>query len=94
MEIMNTPYPARFITRSLLMALLLPGGLRAAAADDAFLGRWALTIPSGAAGWLEIKKEAGWLDGSLLWGGGSVLPAANVVVADGVLTVTRVREIE
>lgn len=59
-----------------------------------FVGRWALSLSTGAAGWLEVKKEAGWIDGSLLWGGGSVLPVANVNVADGVLTVTVIREQE
>ncbi|HEY1107113.1 MAG TPA: hypothetical protein VGE76_00730, partial [Opitutaceae bacterium] len=49
----------------------------ASAASDAFLGRWALTLPN-AAGWLEVKKENGWIDGSLLWGGGRVLPVAHV----------------
>lgn len=63
-------------------------------ADEAFLGRWALTIPGGRAGWLEIKQERGWLDGSILWGGGSVLPVSNVVIGDGTLTVTRTREVE
>ena len=82
------------LARGLAAALLLTGSLWAAAPADAFLGRWALTIPNGAAGWLEVKQEAGWLDGSILWGGGSVLPVANVVIADGVLTVTRVSDVE
>ncbi len=78
-----------------ITALILGGAIQAApAADQGFFGRWALTIPNGRAGWLEIKQEQGWYDGSLLWGGGSVLPVANVVIADGTLTVTRIREIE
>lgn len=82
--------------RGLVVAFVLVGAVRAASSSgpDAFVGRWALTIPGGAAGWLEVKKENGWYDGSVLWGGGSVLPVANVVIADGTLTVTRVREIE
>ncbi len=84
-----------FLVRSAMFALLLSSGVRAAApnAADAFVGRWALTLPN-AAGWLEVKKEGGWLDGSLLWGGGSVLPLSNVTVADGTLTVTKVRDVE
>lgn len=82
------------LARGLAAALLLTGSLWAAAPADAFLGRWALTIPNGAAGWLEVKREAGWLDGSILWGGGSVLPVASVTIADGVLTVTRVSDVE
>lgn len=77
-------------------AALLASAVYAAAAigPDVFVGRWALTIPDGRAGWLEVKKERGWFDGSLLWGGGSVLPVATITMADGVLTVTRVRELE
>jgi hypothetical protein len=77
-----------------LLAALLAGGLRAAAAGDGFIGRWALTIPGGAAGWLEVKKENGWYDGSILWGGGSVLPVANIEIENGTLTVTRVNDVE
>lgn len=67
----------------------------ATAADlEPFVARWALSLSSGAAGWLEVKKENGWIDGALLWGGGSVLPAANVTVDKGVLTVTMVRPME
>ncbi|MSU49772.1 MAG: DUF1080 domain-containing protein [Opitutus sp.] len=80
--------------RGVACALLIATSLRAApAGTDAFVGRWALTLPS-AAGWLEVKKENGWLDGSLLWGGGSVLPVSSVTAADGTLTVTKVREVE
>jgi len=72
---------------------LLAAGLRASPAANAFLGRWALTLPDGRAGWLEVKQENGWLDGSLLWGGGSVLPVASVTLDGSVLTVTRVRDL-
>lgn len=85
----------RSFLRGTAVALLLVAGLRAATvAGDAFLGRWALTLPNGSAGWLEVKKEDGWFDGSILWGGGSVLPVANLVIADGTLIVTRVSEVE
>ena len=90
---MITSNRALVFVRGLAMAGLLAGGLRAAAPGDAFFGRWALTIPGGGAGWLEVKQEKGWLDGSILWGGGSVLPVASVTIADGVLPVTRVREV-
>src|SRR5215207_6648459 len=84
-----------YLFRGVLTAFVTMCAARAAApAADPFLGRWALTIPGGAAGWLEIKKENGWFDGSVLWGGGSVLPVSSVTIADGVLTVTRVRDLE
>ena len=65
-----------------------------AASNEAFVGRWALTLPNGAAGWLEVKKEKGYLDGAILWGGGSVLPVSSVVLADDTLIVTRTRNVE
>ena len=76
-----------------MVAGLLASGLRGANVDSAFLGRWALTIPGGAAGWLEVRKENDWFDGALLWGGGSVLPVASLTVADGLLTVTRLVDV-
>ncbi|HRE80860.1 MAG TPA: DUF1080 domain-containing protein [Opitutaceae bacterium] len=93
---MNTsPRPRRGWLRSAALLIGLASALSAAPAKDAdLLGRWALTIPGGAAGWLELEKKNGWYDGSILWGGGSVLPVANVVIADGVATVTRVREVQ
>ena len=39
-------------------------------------------------------EKGGWYDGSILWGGGSVLPLASVTLDDGVLTATRVRSVE
>ncbi len=55
---------------------------------DKYLGRWALQFEEGM-GWLEVRQEDGYLDADLLWRGGSVVPVANVFVADGKLTVTR-----
>ncbi len=86
---------SRFWRRACVLAVFTAAGLQAAApAAEQFLGRWALTIPGGGAGWLEVKQERGFLDGSILWGGGSVLPVSSVAIADGVLTVTRVRDVE
>ena len=49
----------------------------AAEAVDPFLGYWALTTPEGRAGWLSVTQENGYLDASILWGGGSVVLVAN-----------------
>jgi hypothetical protein len=85
-----------FLRRHLacVVALFALVPLSFAASAEAFLGRWALTIPGGAAGWLEIREEKGWYDGSILWGGGSVLPVSSVVVDGDTLTVTRTRNVE
>lgn len=63
-----------------------------AACDAAkpFVGRWALTLPGGGAGWLGVEQQAcGALKGSLLWGGGSVMPVAETKVENGALVVVR-----
>ncbi len=57
-----------------------------------FLGQWTIDIGNGGVGnvgWLEVKQEEKYLDGSLLWGGGSVLPVSNMFLAkDHILVVT------
>lgn len=85
-------------TRSLLIPCLLlslPVTGQVAAQDDAdaFMGRWALHLPGGA-GWLEVQDDHGYLDASLLWYGGSVVPVASVNISDGVLTVTRTNAVK
>jgi hypothetical protein len=61
---------------------------------DPYIGRWALTIPGGGAGWLGVTQEKGYLDASLLWGGGSVLPVDSVYVDQDGLTITRNNKVE
>jgi hypothetical protein len=72
-----------------LVMVTLVAGSTLAFAENPFVGRWALTIPGGGAGWLGIEQKDGHLEGSVLWGGGSVLPVASVSVAGETLTVTR-----
>jgi hypothetical protein len=59
------------------------------AAENPFIGRFALTIPGGGAGWLGIEESDGALKGSILWGGGSVLPVASAKVEGDTLIITR-----
>lgn len=75
----------------MLCGALLLAARPICAADSAnpFLGHWALTIPGGAAGWLGVTENQGKLSASLLWGGGSVLPVANVKVVGDALVLTR-----
>ncbi|MDN3686987.1 3-keto-disaccharide hydrolase [Cyclobacterium jeungdonense] len=55
-----------------------------------FIGMWGLEIEGGGVGWLHVNEEKGFLDAELLWIGGSVLPVANVYLADeNTLVVTR-----
>ncbi len=85
------------VSRSLCILLgssLLCLSAFAADVNEAFLGRWALTIPGGGAGWLEITQEKGYYDGAILWGGGSVVPVSSVFFDEGRLNVTRTREVK
>ncbi len=56
---------------------------------EPFVGRWALTIPGGGAGWLGVEESGGKLTASILWGGGSVVPVQNAEAKDGALVLTR-----
>lgn len=76
------------------LAVLLLASPLASPANDAFLGRWALTIPDGGAGWLEVRKEKGWYDASILWGSGSVVPVSSVFFNNDTLNVTRTRDVK
>ena len=64
-------------------------------AQDAFVGRWALTIPNGGAGWLGVEKKDGYYDAGILWGGGSVVPVDSVYFpSEDTMVVTRVNEVK
>ncbi len=76
------------------VAVLMAAGTALAQDPGPFIGRWALTIPGGGAGWLGVTQEDGYLDGSILWGGGSVVPVASVYVDGNTLYVTRENNVE
>ena len=62
-----------------------------AAAENPFLGRWALTPASGGAGWLEVRQEPGYFDGALLWMGGSPELLTSIYFDGDTLHALRVR---
>jgi len=80
------------VRAGLVVLLIAVASQIAAAADQGFLGRWALTLPDGA-GWLEVRQEQGYLDADILWYGGSVLPVDNVFINDDTLNIVRVRPV-
>jgi len=69
-------------------------GALAAGPEEPFLGRWALTIPGGGAGWLGVTTDRGFLEANILWGGGSVVPCDSAYVDGDELVVTRSNEVE
>src|SRR5512146_1011779 len=59
-----------------------------------FLGQWTIDIKDRGVGWLEVRQEDKYLDGDLLWIGGSVLPVSNVFLAkDQILMVTNSNDV-
>ena len=77
---------------SATVALLL--ATSASAADNPFVGNWALSLPNGGAGWLGVTQEKNYIDASLLWGGGSVVPLDSAFLYDGAFAFTRVRDVQ
>jgi hypothetical protein len=75
--------------RPLSIAAVFSLGSLLNAADNPFVGRWALTIPGGGAGWLGVESKDGALTSSVLWGGGSVVPTTSTKVDGDTLIVTR-----
>ncbi len=71
------------------IALVVSGYL--GAEENPFLGRWALTPASGGAGWLEVRQEPGYFDGSLLWMGGSPESLTSIYFDGDTLYALRVR---
>jgi len=61
----------------------------AAQSPNPFIGRWALTIPGGGAGWLGVEQMDGQLKASILWGGGSVVPVTRAKMDGDVLKLER-----
>lgn len=80
---------------SAFLALWISGvSIVAGQTGNPYLGRWALTIPGGGAGWLGVEQKEGYLDASILWGGGSVVPVASVLLDGDTLQVTRMHKVE
>lgn len=77
---------------SFLAIVLIATSVRAADSTNPYLGSWALTLPNGAAGWLGVTEKDGNLAGSILWGGGSVLPVTSIKVEGDALVITRVQK--
>ncbi|MEI6176445.1 MAG: DUF1080 domain-containing protein [Verrucomicrobiota bacterium] len=72
---------------SVLAVLSLSSAMNAA--ENPYIGRWALTIPDGGAGWLGVEEKGSALSSSILWGGGSVAPTTSTKVDGDSLIVTR-----
>jgi len=59
-----------------------------------FIGQWTIDIEGGSVGWLEVRQEDKYLDGDILWGGGSVVPVSAVFLEkDHILVVQRANDV-
>lgn len=80
---------------ALLASSLLSASVATAksSTENSFLGMWGMEIESGGVAWLHVHNSEGFLDGELLWIGGSVLPVSHIYLAnDNTLVVTRTDE--
>lgn len=77
-----------------VLVVLVGSSLVLASEADPYIGRWALTIPGGGAGWLGVMQQDGYLDASVLWGGGSVVPVDSVFMVEGSLYVVRLHKVD
>ena len=61
---------------------------------EGYLGQWTIDINGGSVGWIEVRREANFINGDILWGGGSVLPVSNIFIATGnVLIIQRANSV-
>jgi Domain of Unknown Function (DUF1080) len=72
-----------------LAALLLLAGVTLGTgtwAADSFIGDWALTLPTGEAGWLAVRQGANRPEAGLVWAVGSERPVKDFQIKDGRLS--------
>ncbi|HBE43076.1 MAG TPA: DUF1080 domain-containing protein [Bacteroidales bacterium] len=59
-----------------------------------FFGQWTIDIDGGSVGWLEVRQDENYINGDILWGGGSVLPVSNIFLAgDRTLIIQRANNV-
>jgi hypothetical protein len=82
----------RLVPTLLLASLCTLAFPRSGAAENSFLGNWALSLPGGQAGWLGVESSGDGIKAEMLWAAGSVFPLDNTRLADGKLVLTRIHE--
>jgi len=59
-----------------------------------YFGQWTIDIEGGSVGWIEVRQDQDFINGDILWGGGSVLPVSNIFLAgDRTLVIQRSNEV-
>ena len=72
-----------------LCAITFP---RANAAENSFLGNWALSLPDRQPGWLGVETDGSGIKAEMLWVSGSVFPLDSARLENGKLVLTRNHE--
>ncbi len=73
----------RMLLPAFLVILIFSTGNSSAQRSDIkpFIGQWTIDIQGGSVGWIEVRQEESYINGDILWGGGSVLPVSNIFSA-------------
>lgn len=76
-------YSIRMLLPAFLVFLTVSTGISSAQKPDIspFIGQWTIDIQGGSVGWIEVRQEENYINGDILWGGGSVLPVSNIFSA-------------
>lgn len=76
-------YSIRMLIPAFLVFLTVSTGISSAQKPDItpFIGQWTIDIQGGSVGWIEVRQEENYINGDILWGGGSVLPVSNIFAA-------------
>ena len=76
-------FSTRMLLPAFLLSLTVSTGISYAQRPDIspFIGQWTIDIQGGSVGWIEVRQEENYINGDILWGGGSVLPVSNIFSA-------------
>ncbi|MCU0456695.1 MAG: DUF1080 domain-containing protein [Bacteroidales bacterium] len=76
-------YSIRMLLPAFLVFFSVSTGISSAQKPDItpFIGQWTIDIQGGSVGWIEVRQEENYINGDILWGGGSVLPVSNIFSA-------------
>jgi hypothetical protein len=84
----------RFYSALVLGLLCMFQYSQADAAENPFVGGWALTLPGGHTGWLGVEARGPRINAQMLWGWGSVFKLNGAKLEGESLVLTRVHEDE
>jgi hypothetical protein len=74
---------------TVLLFILAASPLVAQAAENPFVGGWALTLPGDGMGWLGVDESRGKVNARILWIAGSVMPMDTAKIEKNRLVMTR-----